>query len=96
MTQLFSHLRVSSEYSISQGLLTVNQIVDNVKFESPKNLNHEITPKMTSKSTEFIKENLKLIFYGLYPSEELWRINSMYFILLVCGIYILIPNFVKK
>ena len=31
----------------------------------------------------FIKENLKLIFYGLYPSEELWRINSMYFILLV-------------
>ena len=36
----------------------INQIVDNVKFESPKNLNHEITPKMTSKSTEFIKENL--------------------------------------
>ena len=29
MTQLFSHLRVSSEYSISQGLLTVDQIVDN-------------------------------------------------------------------
>ena len=37
----------------------IYQIVDNVKFESPKNLNHEITPKMTSKSTEFIKENLK-------------------------------------
>ena len=36
----------------------INQIVDNVKFESPKNLNHKITPKMTSKSTEFIKENL--------------------------------------
>jgi len=36
----------------------INQIVDNVKFESPKNLDHEITPKMTSKSVEFIKENL--------------------------------------
>ena len=36
----------------------INQIVDNVKFESPKNLDHEITPKMTSKSIEFIKENL--------------------------------------
>ena len=36
----------------------INQIVDNVKFESPKNLNHKITPKMTSKSVEFIKENL--------------------------------------
>ena len=36
----------------------INQIVDNVKFESPKNLDHEITPKMTSKSAEFIKENL--------------------------------------
>ena len=34
------------------------QILDNVKFESPKNLNHKITPKMTSKSVEFIKENL--------------------------------------
>jgi|TARA_B110000003_G_scaffold247312_1_gene258296 general L-amino acid transport system permease protein len=44
----------------------------------------------------FIKENLKLIFYGLYPSEELWRINSMYFILLVCGIYILTPNLKYK
>jgi DNA polymerase III, alpha subunit len=29
MIQLFSHLRVSSEYSISQGFLTVEQIVDN-------------------------------------------------------------------
>ena len=36
----------------------IDQIVDNVKFESPKNLDHEITSKMTSKSTEFIKENL--------------------------------------
>ena len=36
----------------------INQIVDNVKFESPKNLDHEITPKMTSKSVKFIKENL--------------------------------------
>ena len=44
----------------------------------------------------FIKENLKLIFYGLYPSEELWRINSMYFILLLCGTYILIPNLKYK
>ena len=36
----------------------INQIVDNVKFESPKNLNHKITPKMTIRSVEFIKENL--------------------------------------
>ena len=36
----------------------INQIVDNVKFESPKNLDHEITPAMTSKSIKFIKENL--------------------------------------
>ena len=31
MNQLFSHLRVSSEYSISQGLLTIDQIVENAK-----------------------------------------------------------------
>ena len=32
----FSHLRVSSEYSITQGLLTINQIVDSaVKNEVP-------------------------------------------------------------
>ena len=31
---LFSHLRVSSEYSISQGLLTVNQIVENAVKKS--------------------------------------------------------------
>ena len=36
----------------------INQIVDNVKFESPNNLDHNITPEMTSKSVKFIKENL--------------------------------------
>ncbi len=36
----------------------INQIVDNVRFESPKGLGHEITPKMIRKSTKFIKENL--------------------------------------
>ena len=36
MSNLFSHLRVSSEYSISQGLLTVDQIVDNaIKHSIP-------------------------------------------------------------
>ena len=30
----FSHLRVSSEYSITQGLLTINQIVDNASKKS--------------------------------------------------------------
>ena len=36
MSQLFSHLRVSSEYSISQGLLTIDQIVKNAeKYSSP-------------------------------------------------------------
>ena len=28
MKNIFSHLRISSEFSISQGLLTINQIVD--------------------------------------------------------------------
>ena len=35
----------------------INQIVDNVKFESPNNLDHNITPETTSKSVKFIKEN---------------------------------------
>ena len=36
MKNTFSHLRVSSEYSITQGLLTINQIVDNaVKHSVP-------------------------------------------------------------
>ncbi len=34
----------------------INQIVDNIKFESPKGLGHEITPKMINKSVKFIKE----------------------------------------
>ena len=36
----------------------INQIVDNVKFESPKNLGHQIDNKMLLKSAKFIKENL--------------------------------------
>ena len=44
----------------------------------------------------FISANLKLIFYGLYPSEELWRINTMYFVLLAAGTYLLIPNLKYK
>ena len=36
MSKLFSHLRLSSEYSISQGLLTVDQIVENAeRFSVP-------------------------------------------------------------
>src|SRR6056300_893106 len=31
MKNFFSHLRVSSEYSISQGLLTINQIIESAK-----------------------------------------------------------------
>ena len=31
MNKTFSHLRVSSEFSITQGLLTINQIVDQAK-----------------------------------------------------------------
>ena len=31
MEKSFSHLRVSSEYSITQGLLTINQLVDCAK-----------------------------------------------------------------
>ncbi len=44
----------------------------------------------------FIKQNLKLIFYGLYPTEELWRINTAYVMLLIAGIYLLIPNLKYK
>ena len=36
----------------------INQIVDNVKFESPKNLEHQVDNKMLLKSVKFIKENL--------------------------------------
>ena len=36
----------------------INQIVDNVKFESPKNLGHQVDNKMLLKSVKFIKENL--------------------------------------
>jgi len=31
MKNIFSHLRVSSEYSISQGLLTIDQIIESAK-----------------------------------------------------------------
>ena len=44
----------------------------------------------------FIKENIKMIFYGMYPKEELWRINSMYAILIIAGGYLLIPNLKYK
>ena len=36
----------------------INKIVDNVKFESPKNLGHQVDNKMLLKSVKFIKENL--------------------------------------
>ena len=44
----------------------------------------------------FISTNLKLIFYGLYPTEELWRINAMYFVLFISGTYLLIPDLKYK
>jgi|MDTE01.3.fsa_nt_gb general L-amino acid transport system permease protein len=44
----------------------------------------------------FIKQNIKLIFYGLYPTEELWRINFVYLILFISGVYLLIPNLKYK
>ncbi len=44
----------------------------------------------------FIKQNMKLIIYGLYPSDELWRINIAYFLLTVSIIYLLIPNLKYK
>ena len=34
MSGIFSHLRVSSEYSISQGLLTIDQIVKSASKHS--------------------------------------------------------------
>ena len=40
----------------------------------------------------FIKQNIKLILYGRYPLEELWRINLTYVILVLSGIYLLIPS----
>ena len=48
MTQkTFSHLRVSSEFSISQGLLTINQLVDCAKKHSVPSL------ALTDKSNMF-------------------------------------------
>ena len=44
----------------------------------------------------FIQQNIKLIFYGLYPTEELWRINFVYLILFISGVYLLIPNLNHK
>ena len=44
----------------------------------------------------FIQQNIKLIFYGLYPTEELWRINFVYLILFISGVYLLIPNLEHK
>ena len=44
----------------------------------------------------FIRENIKLIFYGLYPNDELWRINIVYFILLISLVYLIIPNLKYK
>ena len=40
----------------------------------------------------FIKQNIKLILYGRYPVEEIWRINTAYLILFISGTYLLIPN----
>ena len=37
----------------------INEVTDNVLFESPKNECHKITPKMINRSVEFIKRNLK-------------------------------------
>ena len=34
MSTAFSHLRISSEYSITQGLLTIDQIVDSASKNS--------------------------------------------------------------
>ncbi len=44
----------------------------------------------------FIKQNIKLIFYGLYPIEEIWRINFVYLILLISGVYLLVPSLKYK
>ena len=47
MEKTFSHLRVSSEYSITQGLLTINQLVDCAKKHSVPSL------ALTDKSNMF-------------------------------------------
>ena len=47
MNKTFSHLRVSSEYSITQGLLTINQLVDCAKKHSVPSL------ALTDKSNMF-------------------------------------------
>ena len=47
MNKAFSHLRVSSEYSITQGLLTINQFVECAKKHSVPSL------ALTDKSNMF-------------------------------------------
>ena len=47
MNKAFSHLRVSSEYSITQGLLTINQLVECAKKYSVPSL------ALTDKSNMF-------------------------------------------
>ena len=47
MNKTFSHLRVSSEYSITQGLLTINQLVECAKKHSVPSL------ALTDKSNMF-------------------------------------------
>ena len=44
----------------------------------------------------FINQNIKPIIYGLYPSDEIWRINIAYFLLSAGIIYLLIPNLKYK
>ena len=82
MEKTFSHLRVSSEYSITQGLLTINQLVDCAKKHSVPSL------ALTDKSNMFamvkffnkcesagIKpisgSSIRVIFHGDDSSHEL-------------------------
>lgn len=63
----FSHLRVSSEYSITQGLLTINQIVDSaVKNEVP-------SVALTDKSNMFglVKFLINVRHRGLNQYQDL-------------------------
>ena len=71
MEKTFSHLRVSSEYSITQGLLTINQLVDCAKKYSVPSI------ALTDKSNMFAMVK----FFNKCESQGIKPISGS----LVCG-----------
>ena len=78
MEKSFSHLRVSSEYSITQGLLTINQLVDCAKKYSVPSI------ALTDKSNmfamvKFFNKCFKLITLVQIIASRLGNLNDSKF-----------------